>query len=419
MKGRVHVVGAGLAGLNAAVRLAGQGWEVRVHEAAPQAGGRCRSFFDAGLDAVIDNGAHLMLSGNTEVAAYLRHIHAEHEVFAAERARFDFCDIATGRQWAVDLGKGGGMLSLASWLALPGRRPPGVGAVALLADMHALKRGNGRTVAACVGHSSAFTVFWRPLTLAVLNAEPGQAAAQLLWSVLRETALKGGAFARPLFFRSSLGGALVEPALAELGRLGVEVRLGARVRALACDGGRAVSLATSRGGELLGPGDKVVLAVPHFAAGEIIPELRLALASRAILNVHYRLPEGVSAPPPMTGLLNAAAHWVLVRGRVASVTVSAADAWMDKEADDIAQMLWRDVAKAFGIEGAAPAYRVIKERRATFAQTPDAIALRPATRTAYANVFLAGDWVDTGLPATIEGALKSGRLAAQAVEEAR
>ena len=163
----------------------------------------------------------------------------------------------------------------------------------------------------------------------------------------------------------------------------------------------------------LGAGDLVVLAVPHFAAGELLPGLNAPRESRAILNVHYQLPQAIDAPQ-MIGLIHSDAQWVFVRGAMVSVTVSAADAWMDRDADEIAISLWPDVAKALGIAVEVPPYRVIKERRATFAQTPDALDLRPKTHTVYINLFLAGDWTATGLPATIEGAIKSGRVAAQA-----
>ena len=97
-------------------------------------------------------------------------------------------------------------------------------------------------------------------------------------------------------------------------------------------------------------------------------------------------------------------------------TISAADALVDEAADELARKTWRDVAVALGRRGdRVPAYRVIKERRATFAQTPDAVRRRPATRGRFANLFLAGDWIDTGLPATIESAVRSAYLAARAV----
>jgi hypothetical protein len=121
----------------------------------------------------------------------------------------------------------------------------------------------------------------------------------------------------------------------------------------------------------------------------------------------------------MIGLVHSDAQWLFVRGMIVSVTVSAADAWMEQDGDEIASRLWPDVCAALGrASGETPPYRVIKERRATFAQTPDALELRPRARTSFENLFLAGDWTATDLPATLEGAIKSGRVAAQAALKA-
>jgi len=137
--------------------------------------------------------------------------------------------------------------------------------------------------------------------------------------------------------------------------------------------------------------------------------------SRAILNVHYKVPHGMEEAR-MLGLINAPAHWVFVRGGVASVTVSAAQEWLDQSSNAIADALWPDVARALELETAqTPRHRVIKERRATFAQTPDALVHRPSTRTAFDNFFFAGDWTATGLPSTIEGAIRSGQTAARSL----
>lgn len=416
----VHVIGAGLAGLSAAVRLAKAGVKVTIFEAAPHAGGRCRSLSDPVLEAVIDNGRHLMLSGNVEALAYLDLIGAAGEVMTQPRAAFDFFNVQSSARWTVDFGAGQGRLGLLKSLMRKGSRPPGVSAATLLNDMRTLKRAGDRegtgTVEACVGASSAYDVFWRPLAVSVLNTPPEAASAQLLYTVLAETVMKGGAFARPLLTRSGLGAALINPALATLERLGASLRLGTRVKGLDFDGGRVAGLALANGAEVLGLSDAVIVAVPHFAVTQFLTDVTPPIESHAILNVHYRLPEGCTAPP-IVGLIGGQAEWVFVRGSIASITVSVADAWMDKDTDAIAHALWPEAARALGLGGDAPTppFRVIKERRATFAQTPASLALRPGVDSAYENVFLAGDWIETGLPATIEGAVKSGRMAAQAV----
>ena len=412
---RAHVIGAGLAGLSAALRLSEAGVAVTLHEAAPHAGGRCRSYFDPKMGTQLDNGAHLMLSGNVEVTAYLKAIGSEDQMDAAPTARFDFFDAKSTKRWALDLGAGRGLFSVMCALMRAHNRPPGVSIWGLLKDLNALKSGAKKTVGECVGTSSAFTTFWEPLCVAVLNAPPSEAAAVLLWRVLADTALKGGVLARPIIARDGLGAALVAPALAQLKKLGAEIHLGQRVHGIEIKDDRVVSLNLGGSVDVLGAGDQVVLAVPHFVVHDLLEGIAAPKDSRAILNVHFQVPENPEVPyPGMTGMIHSDAQWVFVRGLIASVTVSAADAWMDKDAKEIADTLWPDVAKSLWLSGDVPINRVIKERRATFAQTLDGLALRPKSRTEMDNVFLAGDWTATDLPATIEGALKSGRLAAEA-----
>src|SRR5208282_5630063 len=118
---------------------------------------------------------------------------------------------------------------------------------------------------------------------------------------------------------------------------------------------------------------------------------------------------------PFLGLVGGPAHWLFRRGSIVSVTVSAADALAEVANEEVAARLWGDVAKALALPGAPlPPVRIVKEKRATFAQVPAALAKRARTRTQLANLFLAGDWTDTGLPATIESAVRSGHLAAAA-----
>ena len=116
----------------------------------------------------------------------------------------------------------------------------------------------------------------------------------------------------------------------------------------------------------------------------------------------------------MLGLLGATAEWIFTHPGRISVTISAADRLVDMPREALAALVWGEVAVALGLAGAPmPKWQVVKEKRATFAATPQQEALRPPARTAWANLFLAGDWVANGLPATIEGALRSGEVAAR------
>src|ERR1700751_148495 len=123
MQKTVHIIGAGFPGLPAAVRLANGGYKVPVHEATQQAGGRCRSYFDAATNLTIDNGNHLLLSGNRHALAYARSIGTEAGLIGPESAQFPFADLATGRRWLLDLGDS----RLPLWVFDEGRRVPDTG----------------------------------------------------------------------------------------------------------------------------------------------------------------------------------------------------------------------------------------------------------------------------------------------------
>ncbi|MEG3617848.1 hydroxysqualene dehydroxylase HpnE [Magnetovibrio sp. PR-2] len=411
----VHIIGAGVAGLSAAVRLAEAGVQARLHETAKHAGGRCRSFFDETMGATIDNGTHLILSGNTEVRDYARLVGGDAALAPQARAAFDFMHVKNGQTWSVDLGAGAGRWAMVRWLLSKDRQPPGFSLRQFVSDVRALKRGQGKTVSACVATDTPlFETFWAPMCNSVLNAAPDVGAAQLLWRVLELTVIKGGKYARPVLAPDGLGAALVDPAVAYLKDKGAALHFGRRITGLETDGGRVKSVRFATAAEVLGNGDQVIVATPPQHISDLVPGVPKPEGAHAILNVHYKLSTPVAAPR-LVGLIGGACEWVQLRGCVASVTLSDAKAWMDKDLDAIAHALWPEVVQVDGLYGDIPDYRVIKERRATFAATPENLALRPGTRTSWDNLYLAGDWTDTGLPATLEGAVKSGRLAAEAV----
>jgi hydroxysqualene dehydroxylase len=157
----------------------------------------------------------------------------------------------------------------------------------------------------------------------------------------------------------------------------------------------------------------VVVAVPAYAASAMVPGLQAPVEYRAIINAHFRLsPEGIA---PMIGVVNGVAEWVFGFGDRISVTISDAGRLLELSRDQIAQMIWQDVQRVTGISAALPAWQLVRERRATFAATPAQNARRPGAATEWANLVLAGDFTATGLPATIEGAVRSGNRAADLV----
>lgn len=407
----VHVIGAGLAGLAAAVRLADGSREIILHEAARQAGGRCRSYYDAQLGMVIDNGNHLLLSGNAAARNFLAAIGSETELEGPEEADFSFLDLASKKRWRLRPNAG----PLPWWVFSDGRRAPDSSWRDYLGLLPLLLPGKDRPIAAAMRCDGAlYERLWRPFLLAALNTEPKEGSSHLAATVVRETLAKGGRACRPLVAAHGLSAAFVDPALRHLADRGAKILFDHRLRKLDFAEGRVRALDFGDAATPLRPEDRVILAVPPLAARDLVPDLQTPESFRAIVNAHFKIAPPKDCPAVL-GVINATAEWVFAFPDRLSVTISGADRLLDVPREELAQKIWAEVAEAARIEMPLPPWQIIKEKRATFAATVEENARRPGAATAYANLTLAGDWTATGLPATIEGAIRSGERAAELV----
>jgi squalene-associated FAD-dependent desaturase len=408
MKPNVHIIGAGVSGLAAAVRLSNSGFGVHLHEATPQAGGRCRSFYDAATDLTIDNGNHLVLSGNRAVLDYARSIGTEAGLEGPKHATFDFIDLKAGKRWLLQMNDG----RIPFWIFQDGKRVPDTKASDYTAMMPLLWAGNNEFVGdriECDG--PLYHRLVQPLLLAALNIDPPLGSAGLAGAIVRQTLLAGGRACRPLIAREGLSNVLVEPAVMQLRDRGATVRFDHELHRLEMSDDRITSLTFGDDKVALSPDDKVVLAVPARQAKSILPEVSTPTQFVSILNAHFRCdpPPGT---PPILGVVGGLVEWIFPFKERLSITISAADRLMNAPREQLAQDIWSDVCAATGASGQLPRWQIVRERRATFAATPEQNALRPGTVTRWKNLVLAGDWTDTGLPSTIEGSIRSGDKAA-------
>ena len=407
----VHIIGAGMAGLAAAVRCAEMGLRISLYESANQAGGRCQSFHDALLDRTIDNGNHLILGGNPCVFDYLSAIGASDLVTPAPDT-FPFTDLMSGENWTLRPGSA----KLPIWLFMPGRRIPGT----RVRDYRVLRKLSSAPDHATLSdfvepNSTMFKRFWEPLCAAVLNTDANEGSAKLIGRMLDMTLLKGPAFARPYLTPNGLSATLVNPALTYLRSQQVKITLGARLKSLGLGRARAEKLVIGDEVTTLSPGDHVILCIPPGQVKSLLPEVTVPNVTRPILNVHfgpdkeYLLPQNAA----FIGIINGTSQWIFRRGKTLSVTISNAAVFMDENTEELSNKIWQEVSAVIGHPNIPrPPYRVIKEKRATICQNPTQISLRPDSITKWQNVYLAGDWTNTGLPATIEGAIQSGQTAA-------
>ncbi|HEX2635392.1 MAG TPA: hydroxysqualene dehydroxylase HpnE [Bradyrhizobium sp.] len=411
MQKTVHIIGAGISGLSAAVRLAKANYRVHIHEATQQAGGRCRSYFDTATNLTIDNGNHLLLSGNRDALAYARSIGTDAALVGPTRAQFAFIDLPTGKRWQLDLGES----RLPLWVFDKTRRVPDTRLRDYLALSPLIWAAQSKLVGKTIPcEGTLYHRLVQPLLLAALNVDPPEGSAGLAGAVVRETLLAGGQACRPLVARDGLSAVLIEPAITLLKKQGASIQFGHELReiGLSADGVGELKFGTDN--LAVGRDDAVVMAVPPRPAALLVPGLKTPTKFRAILNAHFRF-DPPKDMPPLIGIVGGLVEWLFAFPQRLSVTISNGDRLMDMPREELAQAIWRDVCKAAGVQGELPPWQIVRERRATFESTPEQNALRPGASTAWKNLFLAGDWTDTGLPATIEGSVRSGNRAADLV----
>jgi squalene-associated FAD-dependent desaturase len=361
----------------------------------------------------IDNGTHILLSGNRAALGFLNEIGASAKMRGAISASFPFIDLATGERWSLDLGNS----RLPLWMFSGSARAPATRALDYLALARLMWPGPDVPLAELISPKGmAYERVLRPFLLAALNIEPDIGSAALARAVLAESIAAGGKACRPYLAPRGLAAAFVEPALAFLQARGAEVRFTDQLHQFVFTNDAISGLDFGDRVVDIAPDDRVVLAVPVYAAGALVPALPTPQEYRAIINAHFRV-----IPPPdlpaMTGVVNGVAEWIFAFEDRICVTISGADRYLRHNRDEIAAMIWRDVERVAGVSGTMPPWQIVRERRATFAATPAQNARRPGAITRWRNLVLAGDWTDTGLPATIESAVRSGNRAADIVTQ--
>ena len=308
-----HIIGGGMAGLACAARLISKyhvkGSDIHLYEAAPQAGGRCRSFFDDLLDCEIDNGNHLLLSGNYCAASYLEVTGASDQLMGPDKAVFPFVDLSDQKRWDIEFNSS----SIPFWLFNKNKRVPDASLMDHLALLKLMRVSDDMTLGKVVDHDNPlYHRLLEPLCVGVINMPPETASAKLMRNVLLETALKGGRACQPLIARHSLAKTFVDPALNYLESNGVNIHMGWRLKSLLSDTQRVKALIFAQAEVTLDPLDYVIMALPPAQATQMIDSLDIPLTYSAIVNLHFKLDRQITVdwPAPLIGIVGGHAQWV-------------------------------------------------------------------------------------------------------------
>lgn len=428
----VIVVGGGWAGLAAAVELARQRIPVTLLESAKQLGGRARCVH---LDGVsIDNGQHLLLGAYSSTLELL-HLLGVREEDALLRRRLSLQYVfADGRGVALNTPRLPAPLHLA-WGLFTARGLSWRDRVRALHFSRAMKRNGFELEDDCSvaellnKHAQSprlIQALWEPLCLGALNTHIHEASARLFLRVLGDSFQYARRDSDLLITRLGLGAMLPEPAFDFIESHGGSVQLGRRVTGLRVENDSVIGV--DFGAQLLNS-TRVVLAVPSPMALRLmkphtvlkpICDNMTQLTHRPICTVYLQYPKSVGLGREIIGSLGTVSQWIFDRGiygqaGLMAVVVSGDGEHMGWTNDTLCAHVTQELARQFPRWPAPLNSHCIREKRATFAATVNVDQLRPGHRTPLKGLWLAGDYTDTGLPATLEGAVRSGLACASDV----
>ncbi|MBX7041854.1 MAG: hydroxysqualene dehydroxylase HpnE [Ignavibacteria bacterium] len=430
-KGEVAVIGGGIAGLSAAVFLAEKGYRIRLYEASPKLGGRAYSFFDKDKGRFFDNGQHLLAGWYKDTIRYLKIIGSYDMLEFQERLRIDYLE------------KGQGMLSLSS----TGLKPPANLLTGLLRfkgfDLkEKMKLFNLRKIMKNEAGTDGITAedlleahgqsgnlrkyFWDPFILAVFNTEPRNVAASLLTDLLSGSMADSRGFTLVLPGKD-LNKVFIEPAEHFLLDRNCEIHKSTRITGYDMD--ERMNYLTTDDTKMIFA-EYYISALPFFGFSDVFGNRfgsgSEKLRTSSIVSVHLFLKHRIAGLPGddlgMAGLIGTRTQWLFRKSDDhLSLVISGSDALgvTKMKNEEIAAMCISELAsclKGFEADNVSD-FRVIKEKRATFIPDTESIKHRPSQRTEADNFFIAGDWTDTGLPSTIEGAVRSASVCAMMIDE--
>jgi squalene-associated FAD-dependent desaturase len=421
---KIVVIGGGLAGLSAASFLSNAGFKIELLEASPKLGGRAYSFLDNETGAVIDNGQHILMGCYNETLNFFKLIGAEENLTKQShlslnfvKQNFELCPLkASGSLYPFNL-----LSAVFNYSAISFYEKLLFIKFFTKIYLYTDKDLKELTVLEWLllekQTANLIKSFWEIFAVSALNTDIKKASAKIFAAVIKKIFFRGNDASAIILPSLGLTEAYCDDALRFINNKEGRFSFSEPVITLNVQDSVIKEIVTTK--RVISDFDCVISAIPLYALKKImtgknfLPDLEFDYSS--ILTAHLFLKENRFVNT-FYGLIDSPVQWVFNKGTHLTVVISNADNFMGVSQEEIIELILDELNKYILLgRSEISTYKIIKEKRAAFIPSNDILDKRPSVYTPFKNFFLAGDWTDTGLPATIESAVKSGRIAADAV----
>lgn len=415
------VIGGGISGLTAAAYLSDSGFKVTLLEASPKLGGRTYSFKSPSKNIWLDNGQHILLGCYKHTIDFLSLIGAKKNFYFQKRLEVNLIDREFGHikleavnlPYPLDIFFGFLKLKNLSFMDK-------ISVVKLLLKLRLINSDKLKELSVKEWFKresqsdKVVKTFWEVLAIGAMNTSTEKASAKIFVDILKQIFLTGHTSSSIVLPKRSLTESLINDAEEFLKWNECEIFLPERVEKLVVENQKINLIKTSK--KEIKDFDFVISALPAYALDKIITLKESGNFSKlkysSILNVHLWV-DKINQKKSFYGLIGSPVHWIFKKKDHLNVVISNADELIRLNDEDLLALIFNELEKYSVLKREEiKDHLIIKEKRATFVPDNYSLNLRPSPETEYNNFFLAGDWTDTGLPSTIESAVKSGKSAA-------
>ena len=403
MQKKIYIIGGGIAGLSSAFFALKKGYKVEIFESTKHLGGRCRSYFDKKLNVEIDNGNHLVLNSNKNVIEVLKELKIKHNFFSPEKIGFNFYNAKSKESYFY--------------------KPyiSGLPEIPLIEKLKFFKfiitNQKNKTVEESFSKMPLlFSSLIKNVSTSILNTAPHKANAEILRQVLKKILKYRKSGFKYLYPIKNWNEDLINPLEKKILEMKGVINKSKRLTSFEILDKKICSLNFNHKKIELTEKDYVIFCGDAKSANKIF-NISIPKKYNPILNVHFLTNQ--ENGNGIIGINDSKIEWVFKKGKVISTTTSDYNPLTNSNIEEIVTEVWEIILNSLKLKNSIlKDYKVIIEKRATFSCEIEELKKRPdnnffhnknETGITVKNLFIAGDYTNTGLPATIEGAVKSAK----------